>query len=199
MIVRCGLNGEEATGERDLRAAFSMLDANGSGNLSLGEWLQGSGEEELDYAGSVGQGSSKDELPKKKATPLAERPGWKTKKIATTAHGQTLLEAQKEDDSLPPRLQKRVVTPKAKRDAHQGVWKRTEEILERRQKTKCNHEQKGEEQLAKEMTLKPKLSTKSKQIMRGKHVKPWEGRQWEHERIFERRLKEDQEVLHAQQ
>lgn len=195
-LAKHGLTGQEAIWERDLRAAFGMLDIHEVGHLSLGEWLRGSGEHEDEVATAAAAQAPEEARSPRRALPLGERPGWSQRKVATSAQGHKTLDVQREEDPLPPRPQ----TPQpsgrqCRKEAHQGVVRRTEEMLQRRQRTVQDHEQKNEQQHAKDNTLKPKLSSKSKHIMKGRHVKPWEGRQWEDERILDRRMKQHQAAV----
>jgi len=191
---------EDSAKERDIRVAFNLLDRRGVGHISLRDWLRGSDEDE-DAGTAVEQLQTVKVGEVRKAIPLDQRPAWSRKKVATTPLGHLLLEVHREEDSLPPNPQKaKQQAAKTSKQATQQLWKRTEELLERKQKKVQAHIEHDEHQHSKEMTCKPKLAPGTRKLMEGgRHVKPWEGKTQDHERIFERKLREDLEMKEQEQ
>lgn len=72
-----------------------------------------------------------------------------------------------------------------------AVLRRTEELAERKLRRRQGYAAAAAVELAKQVTLKPELTARSRKLMEGKHVKPWEIRSTKHECIAERRLRED--------
>jgi len=175
--------------DRDLRAIFRALDPTGEGRLCQQDWVRGTNEDKEAMAAEAARLAAK--RPKKsKVVPLDQRPQWSLNLQGTDFLNRALFECHEEHDFLPERPDRPLPNYTLMRP-YEHVLQRSEKHLEKKQE----NIEKGLEHKAKEharkYTYHPRLLPKSKAIMEGRHVRPWEGKTELQEHTFARRMRED--------